>query len=336
MKWTTGKGHLKLLVQQKKQDEYIIQQDIRANCGSKRSRIVNKDVLLEFMEDNWNCYELLTNNSRRLYFDCDNTTTYNDVIDIIKATFTDALLHISGYETAEKKSYHIIISNIHLQDEYDRKLIKMWIDKQPAGMFDKKVYDNQRAFKLPNQSKKGSNNIQKIITENSKLEDFIINVEEGGNSIKNYISFTEEELKDHQKNISPMDISNLVGINRLGHNTVRELQDTDVYTDLTNLEILQPIPPTIITGEQRFYLSVWSNEVGISLQDYITWITPRLNSPRSSGIERYIQDYHNSKYYICYTKKIEPMLKTLYPNIHLKTHLRKWIVHDTFSIYDIF
>ncbi|KAI9155994.1 hypothetical protein H9P43_009104 [Blastocladiella emersonii ATCC 22665] len=119
---------------------------------------VKPEKLVEILNRN-HCIQEMVHPDRlsKVYFDVDFNRDCGDVtLDEVKAVIMDqfpsANLQICGYETDQKKSWHIVLSN-YTATFKELELVKLFCMQYSALGFDAKVYTANRFMKCINQSK---------------------------------------------------------------------------------------------------------------------------------------------------------------------------------------
>ena len=164
------------------------------------SLIKEDDIYNLVKNNNANICEVLSIYPKKVYFDIDGTEPKNidlkTVKDIINEYFPNEKLSISGYETDVKKSYHIILSNLILEDEKDLNLLKKIVQSMnnKCKYFDWKVYTKNRNMKSIYQSKP-SGTKQEII-EDENYKNHFINSFFTGNEKKINYKFDENIINE--------------------------------------------------------------------------------------------------------------------------------------------
>lgn len=120
------------------------------------------DKLCSLIKKNCGIYEVITSYPHKLYFDIDNKEKTPDaplilptIMEHIKSIWSEGNWAISGSNTPEKESYHIVSDTYVIHNEAERDMVKCAVKhlltKHPA--FDWKVYTTNRNMKCINQSK---------------------------------------------------------------------------------------------------------------------------------------------------------------------------------------
>lgn len=174
-----------LIQKRNKESKFLIQR-----CTPTHGRywgLLTLDQIYKHLNSNKYLYEILEPHvNKKVYFDIDgnNKTKLEEIKDVILFQFQNANLQISGYESAEKHSYHIILSNYLIINDSDMLKIKTFAAKHKLLGFDTAVYGKFNCFKCINQSKskkespvqsyiEGSKNLTKHLVLNDFDEDLL-------------------------------------------------------------------------------------------------------------------------------------------------------------------
>ena len=137
--------------------------------------VIKEENLVNLVSNhNLTIREVIHNYPRRVYFDIDikeNLSKYNifEIIQNIKVYISRDEINVLGYETPEKKSYHITLSNTYFEDDNDRLKFKEYLiflkksypdifgsyGTKSDELFDSRVYSVEQFFGCPFQSKPG-------------------------------------------------------------------------------------------------------------------------------------------------------------------------------------
>jgi len=172
-----GSGVQADLIPKMKSDDILITH-IHQKQGRGRA-IVKPDTLKLLSESNNGIYESIVSYPCKVFFDIDGKKPSECNLSIVKPIinkyFNNPKMAISGYESEEKNSYHIVLPDLLIKDYNDLLNMKKLIQKiqKENKYFDDAVYTRNREMKAINQSKPKSTNIQKII-ENDNVEDHFI------------------------------------------------------------------------------------------------------------------------------------------------------------------
>ena len=122
--------------------------------------IANSIETNKMIEEDNNLYEVLLDRKRKVYFDIDVKNPEDSFLDhlekcktAIDKQFPNANFQISGSETKEKYSYHIILSNYYADNLDGSYVLYAFSNIYNYLGFDKSVYSKNRNMKCINQSK---------------------------------------------------------------------------------------------------------------------------------------------------------------------------------------
>jgi hypothetical protein len=161
---------------------------------------MNPQNLLKIIHKNNGLYEVLSKFPLKMYFDIDKkkgSETIDDFLNLCKSqileVFQNAVMSISGSESDEKISFHIVLNNYTINNEIEFQNAKILVQKlhNKNESFDWKVYTKNRNMKIINQSKLDGR-IQSII-EDDKPENHLIS-SFFSNDIFVFPSLPEEEI----------------------------------------------------------------------------------------------------------------------------------------------
>ena len=236
--------------------------------------------------------EVLHKYPKKAYFDIDISETKSDdlinVKEVIKQFFGDESLAISGYESLEKNSFHIILPNLIITDDIEMMQLKKTVvqmKKQFDG-FDDKVYTSKRLMKCVNQSKIDKP-IQKII-ENDNIQNHLIGC-----------FFTGHERKII---VQPQPFAEFTSIKPFIDLPQLSLPESFSIEDLEdNLKLLRLTPTNQNLGHDHTWkVCMFCKSNGITLNQFLEWAKQKDNS-----IERMNKwtNYWNTKKFYPITKK---------------------------------
>lgn len=149
-------------------------------------------------ENNSNICEVLSQYPKKVYFDIDDKEAVlklDDIKSIINEYFPNERMAVSGYETNEKHSYHIILPDVILEDNEDLKTLKKIVKlmKEKCKYIDNRVYNNNNNFKCIHQSKPDKPK-QEIIEDTNYKNHFVCSFLTG-NEKKIKPMYDEEEVE---------------------------------------------------------------------------------------------------------------------------------------------
>ena len=175
-------GALHESIKTKKDDEICVY--IESQKNGRMWTSCSPSHLLTMLTKDINMYEVITKGLKhKCHFDIDcdlknckdGLTSLETYKKIILSYIPDAILAISGSETEEKHSYHIVITNYTINDEKQRDNFQHFVTglHEENNGFDCKIYTNNRYMKIINQSKRYDPRIQEII-ENDDPKNHLI------------------------------------------------------------------------------------------------------------------------------------------------------------------
>ena len=263
--WYRGSGSQSYLLSKNEIDEKVlIIKQYTLNHGHSWA-ICSREKLKEIVKKNRGIYEIITDKRRKLYFDIDSEiSVLEDVKKIIKQLIPDGELYISGYNSEDKYSYHIIVNNYYL-DNVDKCLgVKNFCKENQQYGFDWKVYTKNRAMKCVNQSKP-KKPVQEII-HNENIEGHFItcyfpeNCKDAYEIFKNYEEFSDYESfsVDYEPKIMINDI-------KQERKILPIKEKLDKETDL--IYLISPEHDHKIS----YIVALYLNKIGSTYEDFIKW-----------------------------------------------------------------
>ena len=300
--------------------------------------IASYQEILKMIEKDNHIYEVLTENvKRKVYFDIDfkplKTDTFNEFVEkskkIILTMFPQAIFNISGSESVEKWSIHVILSNYYTSNLKDSLVLKCFCDTYKDYGFDSCVYSKNRNMKCINQSKgykigKDENGKQisikdtriQAIIEGSKhliLHDF------DDNAINiNTLDFGDYLMINKEPNQEPKKLRERLKNKEKGID-ILNIQPSEIplslefdYYNATNLEKLKELHNPNLNHMICIRVMWWCKNNDISFEDFWEW-----NSKKENSIERkmkYLADWNR----YCYNvdrKFVDHILEQFYPHI---------------------
>lgn len=256
---------------------------------------VKPEVVLDLIQKygDIGLYEVLCPTRRRkVYFDVDKSTIPLERIkDAVLEKFPGARLQISGREG----SWHIVLSNYHLNDLDSMLPIKLFCVKNKHLDFDEKVYTNFRNFKCLNQSKpckpiqayiEGDQDISKHLIMQGFDEDSIdastLNLEGSGQTLLSFAKATGKTetqpsgSEDAQPKATYTSSSIAVDVLSIPAGNLPVPKDFDWYTatPVQKLSIL-PCPkrdsPGALSHQVCWRVMVWCKQNGVPFEDFWRW-----------------------------------------------------------------
>ena len=188
-------GSLLKTIDERKDNEKIIH--IHNKNLGRLWGCIQENQILNLIKKNIGLFEVIHTFPFKIYFDIDGDKNckLNEIKNIINKHFINCKMSISGYETEDKNSYHIILNNYIINNEKEREKLKNIVKyfNSINSNFDWKVYTKNRNMKTINQSKIGKE-VQKIIQDTddkNHLITYFINT--NGNHINNILVDKLEE-----------------------------------------------------------------------------------------------------------------------------------------------
>ena len=226
-------------------DTDILIHQLTLNEGRRGWSIGKPSDLKEITKTNNGIYEVIaySNNDLikpiKIFFDIDGKNPNECNLEIIKPIinkyFNDPKMAISGYETENKNSYHIVLPDLLIKNFEDlnhmKKLVKKM--KEEHKYFDASVYTKNRGMKAINQSKPNAN-VQKII-ENDNIEDHFITCFINDNAKPFIFDITDND--------NQIDLSNLpIATKELNESIKRKIVNFTPADHDNALKLLQLVP----------------------------------------------------------------------------------------------
>lgn len=281
----------KYCIREQQKDQKIIKYCYENRHGW--SLIKENELLNLVCSTNAYFMEILNTYPKKVYFDIDgkdpNKLSLKMVKDIINKYFPDAKMSISGSETDEKKTYHIILPEIILENDEDmiklKGLVKL-VSENECEFFDWKVYTPNRAFKCINQSKPNKA-IQKIMEDDNEKNHFICSFLTGKESKLNIE--LPEDLPQFELNI-----------NELPKLPPMKLNIEITKEDLNDNKKLLNLAPI---GKEFDHAYTWKVAMfcyhnGLSFDDFWEWAKQKENTDarRTKWLNHHWQKIANSDY----------------------------------------
>ena len=257
-------GAQQMAIDEKKDYENII---VRWRDKGKSWGLCSEKDILRLLEKNISLFEMLHDFPYKVYFDIDGDKNcrLEEIKNIINKNFTNAKMSISGYETEEKNSYHIILNNYIINNVEERDKLKIIVKhfKTLNSNFDDRVYSSNRQMKAVNQGKPNKP-IQNII-EDDNIKNHLITFFINNDSYDiNNILVDEVETKIIHKKIS----------NGMDWSQIPQLKlslpgDIDINN---NLDLLKITPFNKEFNHLYTYrTAVFCYYNDISLEDFLSW-----------------------------------------------------------------
>lgn len=315
------------------QDNIVIHSQTKKN--GRAWGYCSPDTLLDLIQKNHGIYEVISKFPHKVYFDidgkCDHLATQeqfqdwlNNILTQIEQFFPNPKFAVSGSNTENKKSVHIILNNYIIKNEDDRhkmKILVKHIRENINEQFDHTVYTKNRNMKLINQSK-DDGRVQEIIT---CPDDF------GAHCITCFIP----EDAEAQFPIFPEEIEQNVLVAKskhtfdLGELPKLNLQcpnDINIAT-ITPTQVLELLPNTNTCNFTYRHLVCrfcYTNDV--SFETFFAWIVQRFDGKYTNEkVQQWTTHWNNiHKFPPASIEKIKPILKFYYPHIAKDVYFRKF------------
>lgn len=316
--------------------------------------IVPEDRLLELVGKNFHLYETLYEGLGNVFFDIEikpTDKTFEEEITIAKniilLMFPNAKFQISGNETEDKFSFHIVLSN-YVYSDYSKYIIKMRAFCKCYEGFDESVYSTIRYMKCINQSKGYSkkvvdNRVQQYIEgDANRLTKHLITVDFDENYMKfEDVNFSDYLIIDKEQDITPkkrlerlekrkqgIDISNIKPCNMIlpidfsyfNASPIDKLKVLPIFTRVQN-DKKKKLKETPLIHDIVIRVMWWCKRNQISFDDFWSWNSLKDNSEERK--ERYT-GYWNEKEYFVDQKYIDTLLELYYPKIKSKYPLHRY------------
>lgn len=326
----------------KKPDEITICKHNPSCCT-----VVSKDELVKLVEKDLNLYEILPKfGKRKIYFDIDIKPEnakgdfkehLEKCKEIIETKFGKCVFEISGNESLEKFSYHIILSNYFAPCNKSMNAIKCFASMFTDYGFDISVYSTNRLMKLVYQSK-GRKSIVKegknIKVKDSRIQGII----EGSGDISKHFIMTDFE--PGSVNINTLDFSDIIMVDKksidkspkskrfiLEHRKnaidISKIKKSNIplpfefdYNNATPEERLRVLPnpenENVLHHDIQFKVLTWCKFQDIHFETFWDWCKKK--NPDPSRKERYLSYWNYTTYFID-QKFIDNLLEMFYPKL---------------------
>jgi len=310
-KWLYGSKSQELLLEKIKPNQKLF----KCVINDRHSwRIFEEDEILDtILNNNGYICEVLYCYPKKVYFDIDcndpDKLNLDNVKLIINKYFENPIYAISGSEIANKKSYHIILTNYiikNINDMQNMKLIVNYIKEYECEYFDCSVYSKNKAMKCINQSKPERE--QQLIIENNNPKNHFIN--SFFNGTEKQIQQIQNEIQEKTKNINLLDFMPK-------DNKPVELPNNFIPEDLINAKkLLMLMPCNEDTKYPVLYkMIIFCINNGLSFDDF--WIWKQQKSTKSK--DKYLYEWNNTainhKEYIFSIHTMNKCLQCIYPQL---------------------
>ena len=311
-RWLGHTGSMNQLLDGIKDDEQILQMTNK-HKQIMFTKIKINEILPLIDTNNNNICEILHRYPKKIYFDVDGKDpkecNLTSVKDIINKYFDNPKMTISGSETEEKHSYHIVLNDYIIQNEHqliDLKNLVKHIKENDNKYFDDKVYTKNRAMKMINQSKPDREK-QIIIEDESKTNHFINTfIEPDAKPYEFKLSYEKEAiLIDKLPKLTPKENAKLY----------KEFKPTDL-NESKKLLYMMPIDENL-HHTYCVNLSNFSYWNGLTFDEFWEWNKKKKDSADRRQRYLYYWNNHakNTKFKINKQYVIK-LLSVYYPNIN--------------------
>lgn len=261
-------GALKQALEDNKENKNIIH--IHNKHQGRAWGLVDNEKLLKLIEKNIGLYEVVAYYPFKVYLDIDGDklTNLEEIKQIINKYFKDPDMAISGYETEDKKSYHIILNNYIINNDEEREKLKHII-KFFYGLnscFDWKVYTKNRNMKAINQSK--INKPEQKIIYNNDYKKHLITAYFNKNPYNINSILCEEVEKEEVKKYNYIDYAK--------YKNILEMK-TPEDIDINNPRDLLNITPLCVDYDHAYTWRVarFCYFNGLKLEDFLKWYSKK-------------------------------------------------------------
>lgn len=313
-------------------DDDILITHIHSKQGRGRA-IIKPETLKILSSSNNGLYESIVSYPCKVFFDIDGKKPSDCNLDIIKPIinkhFNNPRMAISGYESEEKNSYHIILPDLLIKDYNDLLNMKKFIKKiQEENLyFDDAVYTKNREMKIINQAKPNSTKIQKII-ENENIEDHFITCFIDKNA-KPYEFKTDYD--DNKINLSTLPIAT----KEIKDNIEKKVISFTPADHGNALKLLNLIPCND-NNKECYKFCNFSFYNNISFEEFWDWCKQKNNSfDRRKKYEsrwKYFKNDSNHKFNLNWIKN---RISLYYPNFHVIDDYKTKIFINSFELSSV-
>lgn len=325
-----GKGVLDSLIPTMTDDDILLTH-FHSVKGRGRA-VIKPEKLKKMTESNNGMYETIVSYPCKVFFDIDGKKpeqcNLNIVKPIINKYFNNPRMAISGYESTNKNSYHIVLPDLLIKDYNDLINMKKLIKKiqNENEFFDDAVYSSKREMKAINQSKPNGS-VQKII-ENDNVEDHFITcfINENAKPFEFQIDYDDNKI-----NVSSMPIAT--------EEIKKDIEQRIINftaTDHDNaLKLLQLIPCSEDNNEcAKFANFAFYNN--ISFNEFWSWCKQKNDSyDRKKKYEarwKYFKEDSTHKFNLSWIKK---RISLYYPNFHVMDDFKTKSFVNSFDLSSV-
>lgn len=273
--------------------------------------------ILNMVDKNIGLYEVIHSYPHKVYFDIDKTELEENYLEKVKQIILDeipdAKLSISGSETDNKLSYHIVVNNYIITNDEEKTKLKLMVknlNKKDNG-FDWKVYTKNRNMKCINQSKINKP-VQKIIEDDETQNHLITCFIDKDSKVFNPDIEVAQDVEHTQKQFNKFDWASIPQM------TLELPKDID----LSSPKDLLKITPLDSSYDHRYTHRVarFCYYNGLTFDDFISWYKNK--SSDNENLKKWSFHWKNLVKFnpisISYYTKI---LANFYPNIDEKAEM---------------
>jgi len=284
--------------------------------------LIKEDKLVDYVrQNNLNMCEVLCNYPKKLYFDIDGALdlTLEKVMSILYDYFDKEASHwaVSGYESNEKHSYHIINNYYVIKNEDELEKVKklvVYIKHTICSGFDEKPIMKNGNMKCIYQSKPDSKYQQKIIVDDNEQHHFI------NSFITSDVSILKSKQFQQYKSNETIDQLTIKNKNR----TTVEVLPPDFTNEQAHnaRELLKITPSADISHAHRFKVALFCYYNGITEQEYFDWFLKSNPSETREAKVRYFYENEipKSSSYAVSISNFRKYLSLWYPALMEETH----------------
>ena len=284
--------------------------------------VVDDEKMLEIINSvNSNIQEVIASYPCKIFFDVDGKDpklcTLQAVKDVINKCFNNPMMAISGYESAVKNSYHIVLPELLVANYEGMMALKrvVMLMKEENQFFDDAVYRKNSCMKCVNQSKAGG--CKQAIIEDQNIKNHIINSFINPSAMPFDFSKYEDQHTINIANYTPetADVKQFVEEKIIQVNPV----------DLGKASRLLDMMPINADTPRKMCLKFcnFAKFNGISFNDFWTWNKKKNNSlERRKRYESYFNSLNDTTKYKCSMAHVKNILSMYYPNIHKPQDLK--------------
>lgn len=303
--------------------------------------VASIEQIAKMLKKNVYLYEILSPDAKKkVYFDIDaKTDTLPECKVKILERFPDANIQISGSHTAEKHSFHIVLSNYYVKDPL---VIKRFCAQHVSLGFDTAVYGRHNLFKCINQSKPKANApIQGYLEGDSQLTKHLVLADFDDSPIL-VESFEAEaveraqrptrELNERKKGTKePLDLLNEINPTNKSY----ELPEDFDYINAFARDKLKVIPLNhrrtgdTINHKVIWKVMVWAKNECITFDEFWEWCKQKEDTEARKC--RYADYWQSADVYNISETFVDTLLFRFYPFLKEDDYRRKYRIMNTIN-----